>query len=255
MYSYQLCHLLLKNCPAIQQASASPIRVVVVTSHQEVSTPGFISPNYGVTNPDVAQMMHSGTYRQSGTVHHSHAHFCGRMRAKALEISNAFRKALGMSPIETETPATTDSNTVHILPFIGTPLPTPSAVPVTGFKGAEMSDEREPDMRMTHHRPARLRMKCHRPSFMRRVHRALMTLGPWEGRAVAFVLGCGIGVILRMFWVMAIVTARLFKGKKEEYEYDIVFEQDAEDILVPPPQYTDEKVEAVDIKIAPAAQT
>ena len=29
----------------------------------------------------------------------------------------------------------------------------------------------------------------HRGSFIRRIHRALMSLGPWEGRAIAFVLG------------------------------------------------------------------
>ncbi|KAG6841690.1 hypothetical protein H0H93_004197 [Arthromyces matolae] len=56
-------------------------------------------------------------------------------------------------------------------------------------------------------------------SFVRRLHVALMALGPWEGRAVAFVLGCGIGVLLRMLWVLVIVTFRLFKAPRDENVY------------------------------------
>jgi hypothetical protein len=96
-----------------------------------------------------------------------------------------------------------------------------------------------------------------------------MALGPWEGRAVAFVLGesfcfiysfapsfylrltifilgCGIGVLLRMVWVMAILTYRMVKGDSDESgEYAAVCDHyRAEEILVPPPQYTyDEKSE------------
>lgn len=49
-----------------------------------------------------------------------------------------------------------------------------------------------------------------------------------------------------MFWVMAILIARSFRshnnGEDEDVQHILVFERDAEDILVPPPQYTDEKV-------------
>lgn len=48
-----------------------------------------------------------------------------------------------------------------------------------------------------------------------------------------------------MFWVVAIVIARAFRRSNPESEevHDVlVFEADAEEILVPPPQYTDEKV-------------
>ena len=38
----------------------------------------------------------------------------------------------------------------------------------------------------------------HRPhSFIGRVRKAFLTLSPWEGRALSFVIGCGIGVLLR----------------------------------------------------------
>lgn len=53
-------------------------------------------------------------------------------------------------------------------------------------------------------------------------------------------------MLLRMFWVMTIVLFRAFRGGRSSEEADVhdvlVFEADAEDILVPPPQYTDEKV-------------
>ncbi|KAF9449636.1 hypothetical protein P691DRAFT_812046, partial [Macrolepiota fuliginosa MF-IS2] len=79
-----------------------------------------------------------------------------------------------------------------------------------------------------------------------RIHNALMALGPWEGRAVAFVLGCGIGVLLRMFWVLSVVTCRSICGDRDDgYIQVAVIEEhlDAEDIAVPPPTYTivDEK--------------
>lgn len=86
--------------------------------------------------------------------------------------------------------------------------------------------------------------------FMERLHIALMALGPWEGRAVAFVLGCGIGVLLRMLWVLAIVSYRLIKGPKEDenkYTEILVVEEydDAEMVAPAPPTYTysDEKAD------------
>lgn len=52
-----------------------------------------------------------------------------------------------------------------------------------------------------------------------------------------------------MFWVMTILVFRTFRGGRSSDEADVhdvlVFEADAEDILVPPPQYTDEKVALV----------
>jgi hypothetical protein len=68
------------------------------------------------------------------------------------------------------------------------------------------------------------------------VRSPLMMLGPWEGRIVAFVLGailvlsavdsmlgtngtfsmvgCGVGMLLRMFWVMAILLVRGTRGRE-----------------------------------------
>lgn len=70
-----------------------------------------------------------------------------------------------------------------------------------------------------------------------------MNLGRWEGRAVAFVIGCGIGVLLRMFWVLAVVSFRTVRGPCPPYapayvpvstveEYE---ECDSDDETVAPP--------------------
>jgi len=80
-------------------------------------------------------------------------------------------------------------------------------------------------------------------SFSGRLNKALMTLGPWEGRAVAFVLGCGIGSLLRMLYVLIVVTYRSIRPREEVLEaseIDILFEELEE--VPPPPVYTDEKV-------------
>lgn len=47
-----------------------------------------------------------------------------------------------------------------------------------------------------HHAGAMHHWKHHKGAFLQRIHRALMSLGPWEGRAMAFVLGESFMVIL-----------------------------------------------------------
>lgn len=49
---------------------------------------------------------------------------------------------------------------------------------------------------------------------------------------------------------MCIITYRLLKGgRDEDAEYaEFIFEQDPEELLVAPPQYTDEKVKAAEDK-------
>ena len=49
---------------------------------------------------------------------------------------------------------------------------------------------------------------------------------------------------------MCIITYRMIRGERdEETEYaELIFEHDAEELIVPPPRYNDEKVEAVDNK-------
>ncbi|KAF8321501.1 hypothetical protein F5887DRAFT_927812 [Amanita rubescens] len=82
--------------------------------------------------------------------------------------------------------------------------------------------------------------RCRKAPFFKRLALALMTLGPWEGRAVAFVLGCGLGVLLRMMWVLSVITFRAIRGRKaEETEYTIIHEyiEDDEAPTSAPPSY------------------
>jgi hypothetical protein len=113
---------------------------------------------------------------------------------------------------------------------------------VAALGAADSQDGGHPDGTMVHRQGGYRYHKDgqYRGPFLRRVHRALMMLGPWEGRIVAFVLGaipvlyavdsiigtngtfsmvgCGIGVLLRMFWVMAVLLVRGTRGEPEHEE-------------------------------------
>jgi hypothetical protein len=50
-----------------------------------------------------------------------------------------------------------------------------------------------------------------------------------------------------MMWVMTVLTYRMIRGDNQEpHDYDLVCEHYAEEILVPPPQYTYGKVEGAE---------
>ncbi|KAF8134375.1 hypothetical protein EV363DRAFT_1323294 [Boletus edulis] len=148
-------------------------------------------------------------------------HLCGAsLREKAIRLSNAFRHALGMPLIEASA-AVPMHGEVHIFPV---PFPQNNVMPHNGHHGHQHK---------------------HRKSFFGRIHKAIKALGPWEGRAVAFVLGCGIGVLLRMFWVLSVLAYRTVRGERDQETFEpeyIVYEQIPETIFVAPPQYVDEKV-------------
>jgi len=90
----------------------------------------------------------------------------GGLKANVVSISNTFRKALGLPVIDTHpnlVAVNTADDGVHIVPV--------------------------PGSHYQHHAEGHYKVRHYRGTFMRRVHHALMALGPWEGRAVAFVLG------------------------------------------------------------------
>ncbi|KAJ7466865.1 hypothetical protein FB451DRAFT_1401734 [Mycena latifolia] len=195
---------------------------------------------------------------------------CGgaRLRQKVTSLASAFRLTHGfVSDSEKEKEA------FKALPFL-----TPGPMRVKDGKTADgeclrivsLPPVRTPEgaIRMDHHH-AHGRLHHKQRSFLMRVHFAFMNLGPWEGRAVAFVLDesslvsrlslcrrpsshrCGIGVLLHMFWVLTILSFRVLRGFSSfspnsnswttypgagEHEYLIVGE-DAEDIFVAPPVY------------------
>jgi len=172
-----------------------------------------------------------------------------RLRQKAGSMITSFRIALGFSTGDKHVKTTVQE--FKILPFIGTPN-------VNG----------NPELvRVVHNSPEhahgfgahRFHYKHNngeRPSFLVRVHVALMSLGPWEGRAVAFVLGCGIGVLLRMAWVLVVLTIRGFRSPRSEEEHVYtVIDIDAEEIFVAPPTYTYPVEKAEAAAPAPAEET
>ncbi|KNZ82059.1 hypothetical protein J132_08405 [Termitomyces sp. J132] len=216
---------------ALTQVSASPIRVMVVSSEVHSTNVRFghaLAPNnipkisMVVPSPPEHNVKMKGGCRGS------------RFRQKAIDFSNAIRKSFGLSVIENNPVPAVEEDRVRILPFIGTP---------NSF--VEMKKDKDGDLYIaqSHHgHHVGFRQRLAHTSFIHRLHIALMALGPWEGRAVAFVLGCGIGVLLRMIWVLAIVTYRLLRGPRlEENEYtEILFvEEIAEPVHVDaPPTYS-----------------
>jgi len=240
--------LLAGACTITQLVSANPIRIVITGVSSNLRFGHAVA--HGDNNPNVAHipplpiMASPVTQVDDAGRQRKPQRPCGGMRAKANAISNALRKALGLPVIEMHpsSPANGEKEVhdgpVHILPmpFIGTPI------------NAESQDE-VPE-RQPHHPHSKGKGKHHCGSFLRRMHKALMTLGPWEGRAVAFVIGCGLGVLLRMVWVLCVITYRTIRGERdEELEYSqVLFHHHAEEFMVPPPVYNDEKVETVDNK-------
>ncbi|KAI0699893.1 hypothetical protein C8T65DRAFT_658902 [Cerioporus squamosus] len=207
--------------------AASPIRVVVT----EVS--------YGHAAAEAHDVAHIPTpiFRPVELKPHRRP-FCQSMKDKALDATNALRQMLGLETIkpdirvmhhphhvELQGGAATGpviafkdhKGALPVLPFVGTPV-RPAFAP-EGEEGSPGEHQGNRTM-WVHRHPHRLR-----GSFLRRVHHALMSLG------------CGIGVLLRMVWVMVLVTARAFRGSRnEDAEYEVVF--DEAELLVPPPQYT-----------------
>jgi len=214
---------------AIQAAHAAPIRVTIVSSSiQPLDGPApFHSPPFAPPLWNAPPALPK-------------KHGCGGLRNKALDIANSLRKALGLELVETDEPV----GEVHIMPFFRPdgkhPIieePLIKLVPVFEDKPAVKLSSFPPG---PHHRlipQIEAIPLVDDQNFVQRIHTALVALGPWEARAVAFVLGCGIGVLFRMIWVFAVLLFR--KGPSEdestEAQYALVIESanDAEE----PPKY------------------
>ncbi|KAG6842956.1 hypothetical protein H0H87_008973, partial [Tephrocybe sp. NHM501043] len=231
------------------QVGATPIRVLVASSeitptnfrfgHAVSSNAPNALPKVTVTlvRPDGAELKTKGGCLGS------------RMRQKAISISNSFRKALGL-PLIVDSPThvfapqmhNNQNDRIRILPFVGTPNTFVEAMENTSNVYVA-----HPHPHHHHGKHMGFRHRLANAPFVERLHVALIALGPWEGRAVAFVLGCGLGVLLRMFWVLVIVAFRVIKGPREdENKYTqilLVEEYTPEPAAVAPPTYTysDEK--------------
>jgi len=264
--------VLIAGAGIVSQVSAEPIRVVESPSNANANIRfGHALANANVNGNDDSDnvvrlsrptvVMTTTTEVKGKGLRH---HFCGAsLKAKALRMSNAFRHALGLPPIDMgdhvtfkgEVPSNGAPMTGEVrilpMPFIGAPI----ASPANPSKHSDVNSIRilpvgEPQRHHHHHHHGMKHKQA--GTFGRRIHRAIMALSPWEGRAVAFVLGCGIGVLLRMFWVMSVLAYRTIKGDRNEddtldHGY-IMFEHDAESMFVPPPEYTDEKVKVAEVE-------
>ncbi|KAF8207953.1 hypothetical protein K438DRAFT_1814688 [Mycena galopus ATCC 62051] len=230
-------------------ASATPLRVIVVSNGANVPDNGPVAHMMAPQRP------RNGAKGADGVSFHAP---CGgaRFRQKVTSLADSFKIALGFQ-IAPPKPTTYKSlsNQIHPspppnaqklapLPWVGVP---PRFEGKTGPKEVYWGHKAEHDAEHPHHRHqghGRFRFRHHeRGSFLMRVHFALMSLGVWEGRAVAFVLGCGIGVLLRMFWVISVLAFRAIRGpssSSSSHEYTVLsFEDaDAEEIFVAPPTYT-----------------
>ncbi|KAG2135851.1 hypothetical protein DEU56DRAFT_806781 [Suillus clintonianus] len=277
--------VLLAGAGIVSQVTAEPLRVLVESPSNANANIrfGHALANANVNGNDdsdnVARLVRPSLTITTSTEVKGKHHFCGAsLKAKALRMSNAFRHALGLPLIETgdhdgfKSEVISKSGPgVHILPMplFGTPI-TPK-VPASSSEEENSGDVKEllPDgsvVRIYRHHEGESHHRHHEAgshhhshhdmkhkkagSFLRRVHRAIMALSLWEGRAVAFVLGCGIGVLLRMFWVMSVLVYRTVRGERpEEVGHGfIMFEHDAENNFVPPPEYTDEKVKVAEVE-------
>ncbi|KAK7001428.1 hypothetical protein R3P38DRAFT_3049070 [Favolaschia claudopus] len=251
--------------------SASPLRVIVVSKHDGGDNGAAFIPHVGPTAHLVPpQAMPCGNHNPQG------------IRAKVSSLTNSIKIAFGFR-VEEHKKLEIDIEKYRTPPFIGTPSPLDAVAdkdfdPTTDPAAARLLELISPIAarpRPGHAvavsvvpEPQRLSGQRHRlhhlhhphhphafhraQSFLGRVHFALLSLGPWEGRAVAFVLGCGIGVLLRMVYVLLLVSYRFMfrspRSSAEEDEYTLLEhedELDAEEIFVAPPMYTypvDEKV-------------
>jgi hypothetical protein len=188
----------------LQTAEAAPIRVTVV-SHQEWLQPigdsGATVVRFGHAMAGMDDKMGPGAL---GPISPSVRKPCPMHRGgqkDGMSLSDSLRKALGLPQVEHQPIRHVHMKPDEVMPMVkvhGESLP-----PQDSAWFAESQDD----------------------TFLRRLHSALMALDTWEARAVAFVLGCGIGVLLRMLWVFFVLIGR---GLRE----DSTAGQDAEYTLV-----------------------
>ncbi|KAK6977614.1 hypothetical protein R3P38DRAFT_519028 [Favolaschia claudopus] len=248
--------------------SASPLRVIVVSKHDGGDNGAAFLPHVGPTAHLVPpQAMPCGNHNQG-------------IRAKVSSLTNSIKIAFGFRveehkklEFDKDFDPTTDPAAARLLELISpiaaqswppghavtiSPIaaqPRPHAIAVSVPEPQRLSGQRH---RLHHlHHPHHPHAFHRAQSFLGRVHFALLSLGPWEGRAVAFVLGCGIGVLLRMVYVLLLVSYRFMfrspRSSAEEDEYTLLEhedELDAEEIFVAPPMYT----YPVDEKVVPAPE-
>ena len=168
--------------------NAVPLRVTIVSSANQIGPAGKFFDNA----PTPSVRSEDGLYRiQVVPPTEARRRPCHSMSSSAIELSNRFRKLFGLEQIKVHTIEHHHNKLVPIENVATMPLPPvpndggvhimPVAVPSENMENMSA----QPVHRHSHHHHHRL----HGASFMARLSHALMMLGRWEGRAVAFVLG------------------------------------------------------------------
>ncbi|KAH7339518.1 hypothetical protein B0J17DRAFT_655501 [Rhizoctonia solani] len=191
--------------------SAAPIRVVIISSSQRVApvdaapawaqsirwghaaAPAF-NPLPPVNKPAdesmIAHWMSGNTWtsvKESGRNMAMRKGGCrGGMRAKTIQIGNKLRIILGLTPIEPHT---------HGM-----------------MRKIQVTEATSQPIRHRYH----VHHHTHKEPFVARLSHALAALGPWEGRIVSFVLGCGLGAILRMLFVFGVLFVRSVRCQRQQ---------------------------------------
>ncbi|PPR04406.1 hypothetical protein CVT26_004231 [Gymnopilus dilepis] len=235
--------------------AATPIRVVIASAQQDGSEVvenlrfGHAVPISGPPPPAVATWKAAtteGAQVGAAPVRKPCRGRMSRMRQKSVEVSNAFRQFLGLPLID----AHPHPHHVAILP-VGAPFIHPEGQDPPSVVEYKVIHASNSSIDRPHHRHGKFphHQMWKKQPFTERLNHALLHLGRWEGRAVAFVLGCGIGVLLRLVWVLGIVMYRAVRGRRgDDHEYtEVAFieEYDEPAMQSPPPIYVypvDEKV-------------
>jgi len=254
-------------------AAASPIRIVVVSNQLARQQPDFLA-NIRVGHAAAAanaNLVPKGLSTEAAKepifipfaeAANSRIHCSGGegFNSAAIHIANIFRQTLGLPLIEEhrrphgEIMPVVEPSTpgeVHIMPFVEPPRPTSEELQAVPF-GATVSSNADPqDPTWTRPTFANGRpMHAHRPhfrhgryrSFVFRLNRAFMALGPWESYAVGFVFGCGLGSLARMIYVLVVVFSRtLSRRSAQRGGVHLAEDRQEQNVVVAPVQYVDEK--------------
>ncbi|KAJ7088833.1 hypothetical protein B0H15DRAFT_1022341 [Mycena belliarum] len=170
-------------------ASASPLRVVLVGRPVYLDQPTAFLRDQGETMVDTSldrYIEHEDDRTTSLSSPDSADTLCGAALLLA-RISNAFHPAFDFGATKNE--AEHSTKTLPPMRIVDL-LPIPHLPVLAG-------EEHERSHRGSTDRPFRMRF-----------HTARISLGAWEGALVAFVVGCGISVLLCMSWALAELAIR-----------------------------------------------
>ncbi|KAG8957786.1 hypothetical protein FRC03_009819 [Tulasnella sp. 419] len=235
-------------------ATAAPIRLIVISSRPTIPSDVEGAISHLRFGHAAAQAMPNGDPRFtpfSGAPIPVHGSHTGCLRSKMKQMSDAWRKMFGFEPIKdghegfwtpdiippthpVAVPHPSSIAKIRILPYIP-----PSVI---------NNDGRTPWMKATASRMpvdhnGQYNAHIRHASFLHRLHHAMTLLTPWEGRAVSFVFGCGLGVLIRMVYVLILVLVRSRKAKTSPVALPEDGEEQAPLYVAPPNYVVDEKKE------------